>query len=87
MTLLEAVDWMMKRPGFCATLQGDPIIQIGPTGYLMRRDTDYKAYWKPTAMQCLAITWEVYTAEQLAEASAKAQAELAAQAAEGAGRG
>jgi hypothetical protein len=76
---------MQKRPNHFACL-GEVIIGISGSGFLMRQDKEYKAYWKPTAGQCLAITWEVYTLEQL-EAAAAAAAAAAQSAGEGAGNG
>jgi len=56
-----------------------PIIGLSSSGFIMRRDKADKTYWRPTAMQCLAITWEVYTVEQLEAASAEAAAKAAAE--------
>lgn len=83
MTLLDAVTWMQQRPGFCAVLEGGPIIGLSSSGYIMRRDKPDKTYWRPTAMQCLAITWEVYTLDQLEAAAADAAKAAQAQAGEG----
>ncbi len=69
MTLIDAVTWMQQRPGFCAVLGDGPIVGLSSSGYLMRRDKPLKTYWRPTAGQVLAITWEVYTADQLAAAA------------------
>ena len=74
MTLIDAITWMQQRPGFAASLGGYPIIGLSSTGYIMRLDRPGKTYWRPNAMQCLAITWEVYTVEQLKAAAAAARA-------------
>ena len=83
MTLLDAVTWMQQRPGFCAVLPDGPIIGVSASGFLMRKDKTLKTYWRPTVMQCLAITWEVYTVEQLEAAAAAAAQQGAAGAPEG----
>lgn len=79
MTLLDAITWMQQRPGFCAVLGGDLVVGLSSSGFIMRRDKADKTYWRPNAMQCLAITWEVYTVEQLEAAAAEAQAAAAAE--------
>lgn len=85
MTLPDAITWMQQRPGFCAALPGGPIIGLSASGYLMRQDKVAKTYWRPHVQHCLAITWEVFTVEQL-EAAAEA-ARLQASAATGVSNG
>lgn len=79
MTLPDAIKWLQERPGFLAVHPDGRCLSLSRTGFIMRADKGPGVYFRPTAGDLLAITWEVFTPAQLEEAAAKMELEARAQ--------
>jgi len=73
MTLCEAVLQMQARPEYLAVLGVERVVWISPSGYLMTNGKKSQTYLRPRVSDLVALTWNVYTPQQLQELVAGAQ--------------
>lgn len=74
MTLRDAVMQMQERPDLLAISPLGQICRLGPSGFLLPALTKDKGYSRFRATELLAVTWVVYTADQLRQMADQEQA-------------
>jgi hypothetical protein len=72
MSFTELILTLVQRPGYLGVLADRRIIRLNEGGYIMDATQEKPNYIRLNTTDCLAMTWEAWTAEQLA-AMARAQ--------------
>lgn len=78
MTFSEAITGLMSRPDCVALLDPSIIVSINRAGLLVDETKPYKAYPRLRAQDCMAITWQVLTRQQVEQRAAEIEAQLQA---------
>jgi hypothetical protein len=75
MSFVEAVMTMVQRPGYVAVLGGSRVIRLNKAGYILDATKARDSYVRFNTTDVLALTWELYTPEQLATLAGQSEAQ------------
>ena len=65
MSFTELIMTLVQRPGYIGVLADRRIIKLNEGGYILDATQEKPAYIRLNTTDCLAMTWEAWTWEQL----------------------
>lgn len=66
MSFTELILTLVQRPGYLGILADRRVIKLNEGGYIMDATKVNPAYVRLNTTDCMAMTWEAWTPEQLA---------------------
>lgn len=74
MTFNEAITGMLQRPGYLAVLDTGKVLKLNRAAYVLDATKPGNRYALLNAGDVMAVTWQLYTPEQLTQAAAASNA-------------